>query len=67
MIQQWIEDAINGVGGWKSFETYEVVASEDRDVAIAEWIIRCLANPQLEGSAEVLAAIIERREQVKNG
>ena len=36
---------------------------DDRDTEIVIWTIRCLANPDCEGTAEALAAIVEKREQ----
>ncbi len=49
---------------FRDFEQHEMAMYPDgdsRDMAIVEWTIRCLANPSCEGSAEVLAAIIEQR------
>jgi len=67
-ISAWCEKVINGPTGLKSFEYSEMALPVcDRDVAIAAWVIRCLANPDCEGSQVVLDAIAERREAVQNG
>lgn len=34
-------------------------------VEVAAWVVRCLANPMCDGSAEAMAAIAERRAEVK--
>ena len=53
---------IEGVGGMNSFEQHEEVIWHHPDrVAAAIWTMRCLANPECEGSAEALASIIEAR------
>lgn len=61
-VSAWIERIITGPGGMEAYEHHEVVSWNvpDRQAAIG-WALRCLANPQCEGSAQVLAAIQERR------
>lgn len=64
-INDWIDKTINGTGGLHSFERHEaVVMNAPRDEAVAAWVIRCLANPENEGSADVLASIVARREKM---
>ena len=61
-IEQWIQKVINGTGGFKSFERYELpVFDPDRESGIAEFVIKALGNPDCEGSTEVLTAILKNR------
>lgn len=63
IIDKWIDQAINGGGGFLSYEEHEfVIFHVPREQAVAEWVIRCLANPDCEGSKEVLDSILEQRE-----
>lgn len=67
-VQAWVEQVVTGGGGFQSFEAHEMpLWAHERDVELAAWVIRCLANPGCEGSAEVLAAIAERRADVAAG
>ena len=61
-IKEWIDRVINGPSGMNSFEQHELVVWHcgEREAA-ANWIIRCLANPQCEGTEDVLHAIMEQR------
>lgn len=61
-IEDWIENTINGSGGFKVMEDREIAVFKDRDVAIAEFVIRSLANPYCKGSKEVLEAINRHRD-----
>jgi hypothetical protein len=64
-ITDWINAILYGAGGLEDFEHYEMpIIGVPRDVFVARWIIRCLANPACGGSAEILDAIAQRREQV---
>lgn len=63
MIDQWIHTIIDGTTGLHAFEGRESL-SEPRDEAVAAWVIRCLANPDCDGSKEILEAIMKRREKV---
>lgn len=64
-IDDWIKQIIDGTGGLHAFERCEwAVPTVPRDEAVAAWVIRCLANPDSEGSGDVLAAIMERRRKV---
>ena len=66
LIQDYCESIITGVGGLHDFEKYELaVPKVNRDVATAMWVIKCLANPDSKGSAEVLKAIQERRRDLE--
>lgn len=61
-IKQFAKDIIEGVGGLNDFEHYEMAVPHVSDrVWAAIWTIQCLANPTCEGSAEAIAAILERR------
>lgn len=63
-IAEWVDKIINGSGGLKSFEYHEIVQWNcDRDVAIARWVIRCLANIGCKNSGKVIDAIIKQRER----
>jgi hypothetical protein len=67
-IAAWIRDIIEGSGGMDQFEEREMVIWHVSErIAAASWAVRCLANPRCKGSAEVLAAIIARREKVAGG
>lgn len=63
-IEKWIDQVINGSGGMKSFERHETGGLErpNRET-VAEWIIRCLGNPDCKGSKDVLKLINEKRKQ----
>jgi hypothetical protein len=66
-IRQFSEKIINGDSGLHAYEYHELAEPMgDRDVAVAIWVIKCLANPNCEGSAEALAAVMERREEISN-
>ena len=61
-IAEWIHDVIDNL---HVFERCELAEPRiDRDEAVGDWIIRCLANPDCEGSDYVLQKIAERREFV---
>lgn len=60
-IIEFIQDIINGTGGWKSYEEHEVIYCQDRDVAIASWVIRCLANIENTQAGLVVDAIRAER------
>ena len=61
VIEAFVQDIINGTGGWKSYEDREFVYCKDRDVAIASWVIRCLANIENSQSGPVMEAIRAER------
>ena len=60
-IEAWLDKIINGSGGFEDMEEHEFCVFADREVAIAEFVIRCLANPNCEGSEEILSSIIKQR------
>lgn len=68
-ISEFAESIIKGTGGFASYAEHEVVPLDgwhpDDWVRVVEWTLRCLANPDCEGSQEVLAAIIERRIRIE--
>jgi hypothetical protein len=51
----------HGSGGFKVWEDREFVVHTDRDRAIVEWTIRCLANPDNLLTADVLKEISYQR------
>ncbi len=62
IVRDWCRRIIEGCGGMNDYETHEFPIWDVPDrVAAVEWAVRCLANPQCKGSAEMLSAIIERR------
>lgn len=66
ILLEYSKKIILGVGGLHDFEEHEMAFPNfDRDVSTAIWVIKCLANPKSEGSAEVLNAIIEHRNGAK--
>jgi hypothetical protein len=67
-IKEWVKEVIHGVGGLESYEDHEVAdQSEDPRLRGAEWVIRCLANPECEGSRKALDAIYDRRRSNRLG
>ena len=61
-INEWINRAIKGPTGFETLDDREcVIFHKSREEGIAEFVIRCLANPLCEGSKEVLEAIYEQR------
>jgi hypothetical protein len=60
--QAFAKHIIEGVGGMNDCERHELAVFPLGDrVAAVEWTLRCLANPECEGSAEAFAAIAEKR------
>ena len=65
-IHAWCIQVIEGPGGMRVYEDREVVEwNIPIRHAVAEWVIRCLANPSCDGSAEVIAAIQRRRAKLE--
>lgn len=70
-IKEWTKHIIESNGGLISMDdregvgSFEVPRGEGVASGVAGYVIRCLANPECKGSEEVLAAIIERRENLK--
>ena len=65
-LHDFCESIISGTGGLHSYERHEVafIPDDRRDMAVANWVIRCLANPGCEGSEFVLERIIAKRESL---
>lgn len=61
-LHEYCRRLIHGVGGFHDLEKYELYMPEDRDVAIVEFVVRALANPDCEGSLDILLVISERIE-----
>lgn len=62
-ITEWCKEMITGPAGFISFEDHEwPMWHVPREQAIAEFVIRCLANRDNEGSNHVINSIIARRE-----
>lgn len=65
-VSDWCQQIIEGVGGMNDYEQYEMVIwNQPERIAVADWVVRCLANPRCEGSEEVLQAIQERRSELE--
>lgn len=65
-IIQFCRDIIQGVGGLHDYERYELaVPNFDRDICVAIFVIKCLANPKCDGSQEILNLILERRKELE--
>lgn len=52
---------IDGPTGFKAMLKRQQGTYANRDLAVAEFVIRCLANPRCEGSQDVLDAIAKQR------
>lgn len=64
-VMDWIRDVVCGCGGFQDFEKREGAFYSDRDIALAEFVVRALANPSCNGSDDMVSAIIERRKEVQ--
>ena len=65
-IDDFAKAIIEGCGGLNDYERHEIVVWPYSDrIAAAVWTMRCLANPACEGSDVALAAILARREAMK--
>lgn len=65
IILDFCMDAITGVGGLHDYEYYEMAtpkAGVDREIAVAVWIVKCLANDKSNKAQAVVDAIVERRQ-----
>ena len=67
-VTEWAKNIINGTGGMIDFERREGPRAPEltRHQRVVEWTLRCLSNPHCEGSAEALAAVIERRRELQS-
>ena len=60
-VEQWINRVVAGAAGFRAYEDCEYATFPDRDIGLASFVIRALANPRCEGSDLVLQAIADRR------
>lgn len=60
-IAAWCKRVLGDGGGLRSYQKHERGGERPSNQRIAEWVIRCLANPGCEGSEAVLLAILEQR------
>lgn len=60
-ISAWIKSRIDNLHDFERCEA--ALPTIPRDEAVGAWIIRCLANPECDGSAELIEAIVRRREK----
>lgn len=59
ILYKFVKEIINEL---HEFENCEIaIQTIPRDEAVAQFVIRCLANPDCEGSREMLDAIIDHR------
>lgn len=68
-IESWVRGVIIGPAGLNTKEAYELLVFGGKNgerIAVAEFVIRALANPECEGSREVLQAIINRRAKTEH-
>ena len=64
-IDNWVNRIIKGMGGFLSWETHEFpIYHSSREESIAAFVLRCLANPGCDGSAEVLGEILRHRKSL---
>jgi hypothetical protein len=59
-LKKWCKDIVEGAGGLRAYFSREA-KSTPKQTDCVEWALRCLANPDNEGSGPVLVAIIEQR------
>ena len=66
ILEKFAKEIIDGVGGLRDYERCELASPTiDRDQATVIWTLRCLANPECEGSQAVIEAILERRKKLE--
>lgn len=63
-IKTWVNNIVNGPTGFKVQEDREYIVYHDREIGVAEFVIRCLANPACDGSQQIIDSIIERRAEL---
>lgn len=62
VVVDWCWGVVHGSGGFEAYERHELpLFTCSREQAIAEFVVRALANPKCEGSREVLLAIHKKR------
>lgn len=69
-LYQFADDIINGVGGLRDYEYYEMAAENfEHDICVVIWTLKSLANPKSKMSKRVLELVNERfsKQQEENG
>lgn len=62
IIEAFIQDSINGPGGFKAYaRTHPLNNCPDHDIAVASWVIRCLAQIDNPHAGMVIEAIRQER------
>lgn len=60
-IEKWLTNLMNCDGGFAKWEKH-FEYSCPREIAFAAFVLRCLANPECEGSEMVFNSILQDRE-----
>jgi hypothetical protein len=63
-IANWVKRIVDGEAGLHEFEDtemFEDANAGERDIRVATWTIRCLANPNCAGSGKVIDEILKER------
>jgi hypothetical protein len=63
-IAAWCRDRMEAFLSWESHEMAMFPSGAEREVAIVEWVVRVLGNPESSESAEVLRLLVARHEAV---
>lgn len=67
-ITGWVNNIIKGPSGFSVCENREIMVHPDgREISVAEWVLRCLSNPECKDSEKVLEAITKHRDGLKSG
>lgn len=60
VLEKWLDGVMNGNGGFVEWEKhFEYTGS--REIAFAAFVLRCLGNPNCDGSDTVLNSIFYKR------
>lgn len=60
-MEEWLTNLMNCRGGFAEWEkTFEYTGS--REIAFAAFVLRCLGNPDLDMSDEILKLILDKRQ-----
>lgn len=62
-VRLWVGEIINSPTGFVEMERNNSISYADRECAIGDYVLESLANPDCEGSGDVLNAIIELRKK----
>jgi hypothetical protein len=65
-IAAWCRDRMEAFLSWESHEMAMFPSGAEREVAIVEWVVRVLGNPELANSAEVVRLLAARHEAVSD-